>query len=114
MAQRKENKDKLIVVVLPSYGERYLSTVLFSDLWTKARALGPGARPRERCLAYACAVYACARACSAWGLQARYAAEGLPTGTACGGGVGGPGGAPSPSVHGQVSEATRGSLCGAV
>jgi hypothetical protein len=51
MAQRKENKDKLIVVVLPSYGERYLSTVLFSDLWTEARALGPGAGPREHCLA---------------------------------------------------------------
>jgi len=37
VGSRKENVGKNIVVIIPSFGERYLSTVLFADLYQEAQ-----------------------------------------------------------------------------
>jgi len=36
LAVRPENKGKTIVCIIPSFGERYLSTALYSNLWEEA------------------------------------------------------------------------------
>ena len=39
VARRKENTGKMVVVILPSFGERYLSTILFEELREKAQQI---------------------------------------------------------------------------
>jgi cysteine synthase A len=43
VALRPENKGKRVVCIIPSFGERYLSTALFQNLWDEATALKPEA-----------------------------------------------------------------------
>jgi len=45
VARRKENEGKLIVVILPSFGERYLTSILFEELRNRAQQIPTSTLP---------------------------------------------------------------------
>ena len=45
---RVDMADKLVVVIIPSFGERYLSSALFAHLWKECEGMPVDSRIRVR------------------------------------------------------------------
>ena len=67
LAARPENKGKTIVCIIPSFGERYLSTVLYQNLWEEVRRMGRNVRIERDCQAWEARAISLSSSCCAPG-----------------------------------------------